>query len=84
MAIFKLTDLPDIKRFYMPGVKAVCKCGQCNKDLTIDFEDQYMSYPKIGVIDEVFWCEDCDIEWKIKYDFSVTVELKQIGEQKKV
>lgn len=79
---FNLTELPDVKRFYMPGVKVSCKCINCNTEMHRDFGDQYMAHPQIGNNTQGWWCEDCDTEYEIDYKLSVTVELEQIGEQR--
>lgn len=40
------------------------KCTNCSKNLELDLSrDDYLSYPIVGVSQEVtFYCDDCDVE----------------------
>jgi hypothetical protein len=55
----------NVKRFYLPGVKAMDECAKCNRTIEIGYSDHYLSDPVAGDRCKIyFWCEDCDYEWE--------------------
>lgn len=67
----------DCKRFYVPGVTAVDKCPICNKEITVNFGDQYFSYPVFGGKSKVYFHhEECDANWY--YDVIVDVVVRNV------
>jgi hypothetical protein len=64
----------DVKRLYLP-YSVEEDCQKCGVKQTMNLEEDYISYPKIG--EEVklyFCCAECDHEFtrKVKFDVSIT------------
>ena len=67
----------ECKRFYLPGIVYTDKCPKCGESVTIDFGDNYLSYPQVNTpIDAGGYCNKCDHGWEIPVVLSVT--LKQV------
>jgi C4-type Zn-finger protein len=80
--IGKVTDELEEKRFYFKG-KIKVKCPNCKTQMVRDFEDDYLSYPQIGEMDELsYCCEKCDKEWVMPFKVkSVDVILEYDDEK---
>lgn len=64
----------DVKRFYLPGIKLIHQCPECEEEQIWNGSSDYLSYPYIGKpIDFDFYCQHCDHEWthRILLDLSV-------------
>jgi len=65
----------DIKRFHVPYVLKT-KCPKCGKKIERDYSDMYyLMFPRIGQVQENFWCDECDHEWSILLNLNVSLEL---------
>jgi hypothetical protein len=54
----------DIKRCYFDG-KIVVKCPECGHDISHDFRDAYLSFPKVGDDGIGFYCANCNNQWDL-------------------
>ncbi len=71
-------DLPEVKRFRMPGVLLTQNCISCKKELTWDGASEYLMYPcNGGEYTIAFWCEDCDVDTTVDYKFDFVLTVTQ-------
>jgi uncharacterized protein YbaR (Trm112 family) len=64
----------EVKRLYLPIVVKVI-CPLCNTNLERDFEEDYLSYPLVGVDEKhEIYCEDCEEE--ISFDVKLTLHME--------
>ncbi len=67
----------DIKRLYLP-LLLIQECPKCKKVLNKDLNNEYISYPEIGVNSKneiYFWCKECDHEFAINYRLNFSLEM---------
>lgn len=58
-------DVSGIKRCYADG-QIELKCQECGNMLVHDFNSQYLSYPRMGSDDSVwFYCNECTSEYNL-------------------
>jgi hypothetical protein len=63
--IGKVSDDFNEKRFYFEG-KITVACPNCKMAMVNDFEEDYLSYPKIGENDLLYFCCDgCGKDWEM-------------------
>jgi hypothetical protein len=66
----------DLKRFYVPGCKLDGHCPKCNQPFTLDFGEQYISFPVANAVNEVAcWCCHCENEWNVNVRLNFSLEL---------
>ena len=75
---FYLTELPEVKRFYLEGVEPFeWECPKCAAKHAADYaENRYLSYPEIGANEDYLWCSECDYEHPIKIDVQVKIGIE--------
>jgi len=72
----------DIKRLYLPETIFKMDCPHCGKDVVIDFNETYLSYPIANVVQyHLYYCDNCDTEFHYKAILKLSFEL--IDEQPK-
>lgn len=72
----------DIKRLYLP-VTVNVECHKCKTLIEDSYEDNYLSYPSVGVEEErVVYCDNCDLE--LSYSVKLKVSLETDGVIKEV
>ena len=63
----------DVKRFYIPGTIIQDHCPECKHLNELDLEDQYLSYPKVGEPEGLYFhCDECEHEWQPE----IIIEIK--------
>jgi hypothetical protein len=71
-------DISEIKRCYADIVIEI-NCPYCDTKMQRDLNDQYISYPKIGKEDSLYFCCDgCDKEYELPInivDAKLTIEF---------
>ena len=66
----------DVKRFYLPGVTIKDNCPNCKTECVYDLTDHYLSHPKLNTPEDcVFYCDNCDNDWKIQVRLNLNLEL---------
>jgi ribosomal protein S27E len=79
MEIKKCKGSLEIKRMYLPA-KVQVKCHHCENILTYDFDEQYLSYPSIGVPEQCdVYCRDCENETFFNVTLEVTLHCDTIN-----
>ena len=69
----------EVKRFYLP-VALETKCPQCGTVHVDNFEDNYLSYPNLGLNERYMWCDNCESEYH--YDIELVVEVSKKGKER--
>lgn len=64
----------DVKRFYLPGTVIRAACAKCGREATSDLEVDYLSYPPIGELAHMMYCETCRMPWVVTIRLVVRVE----------
>jgi len=65
----------DVKRFYFPLIINL-KCPHCQSEVTRDFSDHYLSYPKLNKkITEGFYCKSCDKEFEADMFLRISIDV---------
>lgn len=67
----------DVKRFYMPGFVIRAVCPICEREVTMNLDGDYLSYPETGEQDVRMYCEDEDGEME-SHEFKVRVRLSVV------
>jgi hypothetical protein len=70
-----ITEEIDVKRFYFNG-KLKIKCPECGHEFERDFNDDYLSYPKVGDALHEYCCE-CEHEWNSHRIKRMMIELEE-------
>jgi len=69
-----------VKRFYMNCPTIVVECPGCGSKLAYDFDEQYLSYPEIGVKEHIgFYCDKCSEADAECVEYTVPVLIKDIS-----
>jgi len=64
-----------IKRFYLP-VKINIICPNCESNVEINMEDDYLSYPAINTKEEIVgYCDNCDNNISIDIKLRIALEI---------
>ena len=71
----KIDRLPaasiECKRLNIP-FKLTATCPECKQDVVQDFSGQdYLNYPKPGIMDHTLYCHLCDHEWTVKLELVI-------------
>lgn len=74
------TGIPDIKRFYLPGVVLKTTCPRCGTPKERDFGSNPLNYPELGPIYLGLYCSHCEYEWNLKAELKVELTLVGGGE----
>lgn len=73
--VIKLKVNPDVKRFYL-GVSITQKCPKCGGECTFAGEEDYLSYPKTGVPEDLmFYCEPCEDNFVVPIQLDMTLTI---------
>lgn len=65
----------NVKRFYIP-FEISWTCSNCNEESSEDLNEQYLSYPDVGVpIDHNLYCFHCDHEEEIKIQLDFDLKI---------
>jgi hypothetical protein len=68
--------LGDVKRAYL-GFVVKRKCPHCGAIATVDFKNDYMSYPDMGEQDFTIYCNDgCEEEFDIRIRLTCTATME--------
>ena len=71
-----MSELP-MKRFYFDK-QHTFTCTYCNAKIEIDFNNDYLSYPLIGVWDTGYWyCEECGKDFEYEYKLEIMLNVKE-------
>ena len=71
-------DISDIKRLYVKGLIIKENCPKCEKELKIDYSENYFTYEDGEKTGEelAFICKDCGIEWVCDATIKAEIEVK--------
>lgn len=64
----------DIKRLYLPGTVIRSPCAKCGREATSDLEVDHLSYPPVGELAHMLYCETCRMSWIVMIRLVVRVE----------
>ena len=67
----------EVKRLHLP-VQFKIACQNCNKDLHVDLNSDYLSYPILNKEEEMTaYCGDCNLETPYTITLGMTINVKQ-------
>ena len=65
----------EVKRLYLPYI-ITAKCPTCGDEIARHFEDDYVSYPKLGEPETVsICCYECDEAFDFDIELDVTLKV---------